>query len=109
MTRRSKILLVDDDRNARTALAELLRDAGYDVATAGGEVQVPAVLETFQPDVVLRDERAAGHEAAWVGDTAAAQHVLMSTLDLGFGIGAPWVKKPIDLEALLALLARLTR
>ena len=34
MPRTGRILVVDDEVNARTALAELLRDEGYEVETA---------------------------------------------------------------------------
>ena len=33
-TQKKRILVVDDETNARTALAELLRDEGYDVDMA---------------------------------------------------------------------------
>ena len=36
MTPRARLLIVDDEVNARTALAELLRDEGYSVETAAG-------------------------------------------------------------------------
>ena len=39
MEHKGRILVVDDEVNARTALAELLRDEGYDVETAADALQ----------------------------------------------------------------------
>src|SRR6185312_12019012 len=46
---RERILIVDDEANARTALAELLRDEGYAVETAADGFKALPKLEEFAP------------------------------------------------------------
>ena len=108
-----KILLVDDDPNALAALAELLREAGYEVATAHSDFEATMALASFEPQVVLTEVR--GPWASWLypewagGEAEAGPYqVLMSAAQPPRGHSAPWLKKPVDLEELLALLGRLT-
>ena len=44
---RERVLIVDDEANARTALAELLRDEGYVVETAADGFKALPKLEEF--------------------------------------------------------------
>jgi DNA-binding NtrC family response regulator len=50
-----RVLVVDDEPNARSALAELLRDEGYVTAVAQNGQEALALLAEFDPDVVLTD------------------------------------------------------
>jgi DNA-binding NtrC family response regulator len=50
-----RVLVVDDEPNARSALAELLRDEGYVTAVAQNGQEALALLPEFDPDVVLTD------------------------------------------------------
>jgi len=52
---RGRILVVDDEANAREALAELLEDDGYETETAADGEKALAMLERFRPNVVLTD------------------------------------------------------
>ncbi|HEX6243681.1 MAG TPA: sigma-54 dependent transcriptional regulator, partial [Polyangiales bacterium] len=52
---RGRVLVVDDEANARNALAELLRDEGYVTEVAADGQHALRVLETFDADVVLTD------------------------------------------------------
>ena len=60
MTPRGRILIVDDEVNARTALAEILRDEGYAVDTAGDGFKALPKLDDFAPDAVVTDLRMPG-------------------------------------------------
>jgi len=60
MEPRGRILVVDDEVNARTALAELLRDEGYTVETAADGFKALPKLEDFSPDLVVTDLRMPG-------------------------------------------------
>jgi CheY-like chemotaxis protein len=52
----ARILLVEDDPALRTALAEVLRDYGYDVSCAADGRDALAQLDTLQaPSVILLD------------------------------------------------------
>ena len=52
---RGRVLVVDDEANARNALAELLRDEGYITEVAADGRHALRVLESFEADVVLTD------------------------------------------------------
>jgi two-component system, NtrC family, response regulator AtoC len=58
--KRGRILVVDDEANARTALAELLREEGYDVETAADAFKALGKLEEFAPHLVLTDLKMPG-------------------------------------------------
>src|SRR5438093_6087569 len=60
LTPRGRILVVDDEVNARTALAELLRDEGYAVETAADGFKALPKLDDFAPDLVLTDLKMPG-------------------------------------------------
>ncbi|HKP63321.1 MAG TPA: sigma-54 dependent transcriptional regulator [Polyangiales bacterium] len=59
-TKSGRILIVDDEANARTALGELLREEGYTVETAADGFKALPKLEEFQPDVLLTDLKMPG-------------------------------------------------
>jgi PAS domain S-box-containing protein len=52
---RRRVLVVDDNQDSTTSLADLLRRRGHDVQTAYDGVEAIAVYQTFAPDVVLLD------------------------------------------------------
>ena len=60
MPRTGRILVVDDEVNARTALAELLRDEGFDVETAADAFKALGKYEAFAPHVVVTDLKMPG-------------------------------------------------
>jgi DNA-binding NtrC family response regulator len=57
---KGRVLVVDDEADARTALAELLRGDGYLVETAADGFKALGKVEEFAPDVVLTDLRMPG-------------------------------------------------
>src|SRR5438034_5139529 len=60
MPRSGRILVVDDEANARTALAELLRDEGYEVETAADAFKALGKYDSFAPHVVVTDLKMPG-------------------------------------------------
>jgi DNA-binding NtrC family response regulator len=52
---KGKILVVDDEASARTSLAEILRQEGYDVETAADAFKALGRMPEFEPDLVLTD------------------------------------------------------
>src|SRR3954463_6751597 len=52
---RPRILIVDDEPNARSALAELLRDEGYEVASVADGLSAKSRIAEFRPDVLITD------------------------------------------------------
>jgi DNA-binding NtrC family response regulator len=60
MASKGRILVVDDEVNARTALAELLRDEGFTVDTAADGFKALPKLEELSPDLVVTDLKMPG-------------------------------------------------
>jgi PAS domain S-box-containing protein len=64
---RRKVLVVDDNEDAASSMAELLELMGHEVQMAHDGVDALAVAASFQPDVIFLDigmPRMNGHEAA---------------------------------------------
>jgi DNA-binding NtrC family response regulator len=55
-----RILVVDDEVNARTALAELMHDEGFDVETAADAFKALGKIEGFAPHLVVTDLKMPG-------------------------------------------------
>jgi len=112
---RPRILIVDDEPNARSALAELLRDEGYEVASVADGLSAKSRIAEFRPDVLITDL----HMPVLGGlDLLAAARamrdgpevVLMSARPQPRGVTAPFVGKPIDIAKLLSIVeARASR
>ncbi len=115
---RGRILIVDDEANAREALETLLSEEGYETATAADGQAALEAMETFEPEVVLTDlkmprldglgllER--GKKAA--PNTAFVVMTAFGTIDTAVEAikrGAEnYLTKPLDFDALGALVAR---
>ncbi|NVB37764.1 sigma-54-dependent Fis family transcriptional regulator [Pseudenhygromyxa sp. WMMC2535] len=57
---RARILVVDDETAARSALTELLREEGFDVQSAGDGFKALGRLDNWTPDVVITDLKMPG-------------------------------------------------
>ncbi|MEW5740326.1 MAG: sigma-54 dependent transcriptional regulator [Myxococcota bacterium] len=113
-----RILIVDDERNARDALKTLLTDEGYEVREASdGEEGLEALAE-FRPDAVLCDVRMPkmdgltllkraredGHEALFIMMTAFGS---IETAVEAMRRGAEdYLTKPLDVGAVTARLEK---
>ena len=115
---KGRILVVDDEANARSALAELLEDAGYFVASAADGRAALAQLEQFDPDIVLTDlkmpvmdglaliERgkpAAPHAAFVVMTAFGTIATAVEAIKLG---AESYLTKPLELDSVLAIIER---
>lgn len=104
------VLIVDDDDDIRDTLKELCEDEGYEVATAANGAEALAVLAgAVAPCVVVLDlimPVMTGNElfATMQRDPRLARvPVIVSTSDPSRApVGVPVMKKPIDVERLLA-------
>ena len=66
-TARSKVMVVDDNEDAASSMAELLELMGHEVQVANDGVDALAVAPAFEPDVIFLDigmPRMNGHETA---------------------------------------------
>jgi CheY-like chemotaxis protein len=57
---RGRILIVDDEANARAALSEILHEEGYTTEVAADGFKALGKLADFNPDVVLTDLKMPG-------------------------------------------------
>lgn len=51
----TRILVVDDEPAARSALSEMLRDEGYEVQSAADGYKALGRIDNWIPDVVITD------------------------------------------------------
>src|SRR5262249_20606978 len=72
MASRGRILIVDDEANARAALSEILREEGYTTETAADGFKALGKLEEFGPDVVLTDLKMPGLDGIGLMEKAEA-------------------------------------
>lgn len=121
MPARRSILVVDDEANARQALAELLRDEGYLVETANDGLAALAKLDGWIPDLVLTDIKMPGLDgigllrqirernlACPVILMTAVPSALQEAADSRVRAAAVLVK-PLDLDELMRVLDRTLR
>ncbi len=57
---RGRILIVDDEANARAALSEILHEEGYTTETAADGFKALGKMHEFEPDLVLTDLKMPG-------------------------------------------------
>jgi DNA-binding NtrC family response regulator len=115
---RGRILVVDDEANARAALSEILRDEGYATETAADGFKALGKLEEFAPDVVLTDLKMPGLDGiAFMEKAKSASPQTVFVVMTAFGTitsavsaikkGADnYLTKPLDYEALSAVVDR---
>ena len=115
-TNKARVLVVDDEANARDALLTILKEEGYAVEAAEDGEQGLARLESFRPDAVLCDvrmpkvdglevltrAREAGHDAIFVMMTAFGSIEL--AVDAMRKGAENFLTKPLDVNAVLVVL-----
>jgi DNA-binding NtrC family response regulator len=118
MQPRGRILIVDDEVNARTALAELLRDEGYAVETAADGFKALPKLDEFAPDVLLTDLKMPGMDGLELMKKAQARDLdCVVVVMTAYGAvdtavramregAADYVTKPVNVEELSLVLSR---
>jgi len=114
----ARVLVVDDEANARSALAEMLSEEGYVTEVAADGREAYEMLEEFEPHVVLTDlkmPRMDGIELLREGRALAPDAVFVVMTAFGsidtaveaIKAGAEnYLTKPLDVDAVLALVAR---
>ena len=115
---RRPIVVVDDDRDIRETLAEILTDEGYEVHTARNGLEGLTLVASEQPGLVLLDlfmpvMDGAEFRRQQLRDPAIAE-VPVVVISAAAGLErkvaplalAGWLEKPIHIEALLAVVRR---
>ncbi len=114
----ARILIVDDEAGARSALTELLKQEGYAVECAADGFKALRFVSDFEPDLVLTDLRMPGldgielmkklHESnpnlpVVLMTAFGAVETAVSAMRDG---AADYLTKPLDIEELLVVVAR---
>src|SRR5689334_1043897 len=118
MSRSGRVLVVDDEVNARTALAELLREEGFDVEMAADAFKALGKFESFAPHIVVTDLKMPGMDGIeLVKKIRATDEVTGIIVMTAFGAvqsaieamragAAEYLTKPLNFEELLVVLAK---
>jgi DNA-binding NtrC family response regulator len=116
--RKGRVLVVDDEPNARSALVELLAEEGYEVESASDGKKALDLIPVFEPEVVLTDlkmpnldgmgllQRAkliSPHTAFVVMTAFGSIDTAVKAIKLG---AENYLTKPVDIQALSALVGR---
>ncbi len=116
MPRSGRVLVVDDEVNARTALAELLRDEGFDVETAADAFKALGKHEAFLPHVVVTDlkmpgmdgielvKRIRAHESPSAVIVMTAFGAVETAVEAMRAGAADYLTKPLNFDELLVVL-----
>ncbi|HEY4243236.1 MAG TPA: sigma-54 dependent transcriptional regulator [Kofleriaceae bacterium] len=116
MARSGRILVVDDEVNARSALAELLRDEGYEVETAADAFKALGKAESFAPDIVLTDLKMPGMDGIELVKRLRAEEgapgvivmtafgAVQTAVDAMRSGAADYLMKPVDFDELLVVM-----
>jgi two-component system response regulator HydG len=116
--RKGRILVVDDEPSARSALEKLLAGEGYSVASAGDGVEAMERLSEVPADLVLTDlnmPRMDGLELLTKAHEVTPDLpiiIVTSAQDVGTAIkamragAADYITKPVDFDALLVVIER---
>ncbi|MCA9536706.1 MAG: sigma-54-dependent Fis family transcriptional regulator, partial [Myxococcales bacterium] len=115
---RGRILVVDDEASARSALQQLLTLEGYEVEAAADGRAALLKLATFEPDVVLTDLKMPGidgltlveqgrvespHSAFLVMTAFGSVDSAVAAIRLG---AENYLTKPLDMDAVTVLVER---
>src|ERR1044071_2753542 len=118
MATRGRILIVDDEANARAALSEILHEDGYVTETAADGFKALGKLTEVEPDVVLTDLKMPGLDGIGLMEkgreaTPGAVFVVMTAFgSIGSAVDAVkrgaenYLTKPLHIDALSAVVAR---
>jgi CheY-like chemotaxis protein len=108
--------VVDDERDIRTAVAEILTDEGYEVLDASDGAEALDKVRAFRPQLILLDLMMPGmngweFRAAQQGDpdpaVAKVPVIVLSALGKTGNVEAEgYLRKPFDLDELLTAVKR---
>ncbi|MFO0615848.1 MAG: sigma-54 dependent transcriptional regulator [Polyangiaceae bacterium] len=118
MASRGRILIVDDEANARAALSEILREEGYATETAADGFKALGKIADFGPDLVLTDLKMPGLDGLGLLDRVR-EILPTSTVVVMTAFGTipnaveavqrgayDYLTKPLDFQALANVVAR---
>ena len=113
-----KILIVDDEEKIRSILTRLLTDEQYAVQEAGSAEQAIKVVDSFEPDLILMDQKMPGMDGieamALIREKRPSVTVIILTAHASIELAVEAIKKgaydylskPFDNEELLIIIRR---
>ena len=107
------VLIVDDDRPLCDILSELLSEAGYAVGCAHDGEQAWEEIQRRPPDIIVSDIKMPRLDGIGLASRLACYGyatpiILMSAGHRDWtGVSATFIRKPFDLDHLLAALANI--
>jgi two-component system, OmpR family, response regulator len=107
------VLVVDDDRHLCDILTELLSEAGYTVGCAHDGEEAWQHIQRRPPDIIVSDITMPGLDGIGLASRLAScgyatPIILMSAGHRDWtGVSATFIRKPFDLDHLLAALANI--
>ena len=116
-----KVLIVEDEENERTGLAELVRAWGYEADTASDGVQALEVVEAWSPGIIVTDLRMPRMDGMQLLEHIASQPQQMAVILLtaqgsidsavnAMKIGAfDFIEKPVNPTRLRTILQNASR
>ncbi|MEE9384056.1 MAG: sigma-54 dependent transcriptional regulator [Nannocystaceae bacterium] len=114
----TRVLVVDDESAARTALVDLLRSEGYEVLSAPDGYKALGRARAQPPDILLTDLKMPGMDgieliAKMTAQTPSLSSIVMTAYGtVSTAVGAmregaeDYITKPIDFDELLVLIER---
>jgi two-component system response regulator HydG len=115
---KARILVVDDEASARSGLEKLLKQSGYDVATASDGAAALDVAASYAPDVVVTDLKMPNMDGiallAKLREQDRELPVIVTTAfgDVNVAVtamrqgAADFITKPIDIDVLVLSIER---
>jgi DNA-binding NtrC family response regulator len=115
---KGRVLVVDDEANARAALVELLTQEGYEAESAADGRRALELIAELEPEVVLTDLKMPGLDgigllqrakqtSPHIAFVVMTAHGTIETAVQAIQLGAEnYLTKPVDVTALLALVTR---
>jgi DNA-binding NtrC family response regulator len=113
-----RILIVDDEKNIRNILTKLLTDERYTVQDAASAEQAMGLLDSFEPDLILMDQKMPGmngiEATSLIKEKRPEMTVIILTAHASIELAVEAIKKgaydylskPFDNEELLIIIRR---
>jgi CheY-like chemotaxis protein len=112
--RRGRVIVADDDEAVRTAVAEVLREEGFDVSLAADGVQALSQLRTQPPPALLLLDLMMPIKSGWdvldamhgVPDLEGIQVIVLTAFDARIGLPRRCrvLHKPFERDVLVGML-----
>lgn len=105
----SRLLLVEDDLDVRSAMEQMLADAGYEIETAETVLVADELLDHERFDLVVTDGRLPDGHGLRIATLAREKNIpalFVTAFPFGVPLEWPLVEKPFHVRELIAAVAK---